>query len=337
MKSLRDWKPGDNIRTNDHHQQDPEAIRELQQLFRGGQFVQWGAGLEGGLGKIMSEGPAAEADYTDARYWIEREIMQATVFRALPTLSEDVTDAEMDVGGLPGEPSVVTATNIAELAAGTHELAVGEYVWWWIVWARGDPSTRHYIFVRSVGDTGGIYLKLTSEEATEGHYGAKSFALDPGYTPLDPAGSPPVIDGTFAASEDVYAIDTSGYDGGWQLTLNDIVQGTQVGTTNETPARKVVVFDGARGRFDGSSGGLVPGIAATDNWSRGAGTNDVTPTAGAVDISVLCVPPTYDAATNRITFKTRVLSFDAAGKLYAVGTTDDDGSEVIILDLSDLA
>ncbi len=67
------------------------------------------------LGVLVSEGPNAEADYTDARYWI-REVMVKQVSGDTPTTLPTLRIA---TGGL-----WCVGINLSEVASGTHSLPV---------------------------------------------------------------------------------------------------------------------------------------------------------------------------------------------------------------------
>lgn len=323
MKSLRDWRPGDNIRTNDHHQQDPEAIRELQQLFRSGEFVTTGAGLEGGLAKIVDAGPDAEADYTDPRYWIQRQLFEETAYRALPTLSEDTTEASFDLSGLPGEPSIVTATNGAELAAGTHKLAVGEYVWYWNVWARGDPTRRHYMFFRSV-ESRNAFATATAIAGPGGYYDGKMYAgsaID-----VDPAGgNPSPLDGlTLPGASDCLIVHLGEqFYSGNILRLPQDVEGKIIGITNETPARTVIVCMRGVPRPDTdamgeSLGGATSGPGNEDTWEAGGVGLNVGNTNNGVTFPVMTSRPYYNSTVHKLYFYQRIVTADALGHIINI-------------------
>lgn len=71
-------------------------------------------------GKIVTEGPNEEEDFTDERYWIERCYESNTTPTAALTLEAHPTSDP--------EAGVVMATNYAESLAHTHKLQPGQYV-----------------------------------------------------------------------------------------------------------------------------------------------------------------------------------------------------------------
>ena len=88
------------------------------------------------LGIIMSAGPASEADYATAQYWVKTAwITNASGSNppntTLPTLADQAA----------GESTLwVTATNLAEVPGATHLLTVGAFVWVWEMYGLDESS-----------------------------------------------------------------------------------------------------------------------------------------------------------------------------------------------------
>lgn len=93
------------------------------------------------FGIVKTAGPAAEQDYTDERYWIkEVSISAATPQTALSIM-------EMTYGAAK-RCRYVTASNLAEVVAGTHSLLAGAYVGP-LTQLRDTDGVSHWVFDRA--------------------------------------------------------------------------------------------------------------------------------------------------------------------------------------------
>jgi len=93
-------------------------------------------------GAVMTEGPAAEADYDDERYWIKRVVV---------TNSDGDQTARLDWDWPAQAAYHVTATNLAEWETQSHAVPSCSIVYAWpLPDARpqdtGTPPTIHWVF-----------------------------------------------------------------------------------------------------------------------------------------------------------------------------------------------
>ena len=95
------------------------------------------------IGRIQAEGPDGEADYGDERYWVQEVLV-----------TDEAGAAEDAIAlGLRTNGRYVTATNLDELAAGTHSLAADDtepVVVSWVYDAQ-DPRVRRFFFRWGLG------------------------------------------------------------------------------------------------------------------------------------------------------------------------------------------
>jgi len=116
------------------------------------------------LAKLDAAGQAA---YENARYWVKR----CYVENAAGTNTGDLTITAYS--GADPRTLQVTATNLAELADDTHNLAAGTYVF--VVGVRGQqsPGVKHYVFWSGgTGSCSGGFVKITSTGPLKGEWKA---------------------------------------------------------------------------------------------------------------------------------------------------------------------
>jgi hypothetical protein len=118
-------------------------------------FVEW-------MGIIVDEGPASQADYSDARYWVAPAYLSQTgasssTDAAVP-IREDSTDETFDQ---------VTVTNIAELSGGTHSLQVGDTVRVCSMYGR-STGTSQIIQHVMWSNANGARLVIVKQNGTDG-------------------------------------------------------------------------------------------------------------------------------------------------------------------------
>ena len=92
------------------------------------------------LGEIVADGPAGEADYADARYWVRR------VSVASGTSNDNLSTTKLIAAD--DRAVHVTAVNLAEVVAGTHSVAVGETVI--VVRSQDAGANTRYVFSQGV-------------------------------------------------------------------------------------------------------------------------------------------------------------------------------------------
>lgn len=320
MRTLEDWKAGADVRNNARHQQSPEAIRELQRaVVQGGPVNQTGRGLESYLCRVVTEGPDAEGDYSDPRYWLERLYVVETPYRFLPTFERDRIDELTEFDGNPGEPAIITATNTAEIPGDTHLLAEGDYVWVWTEWDRADPSQHHYLFNRPPGTISDLmFAVLTGEETADGVYTADELigtSVD-----IDITGTFGYGAGIATASE-VIVYDLQEYPA-HPLAAGQRVIGKFIGYTDEATPRQVMVINGGRAKETNNGFDLwVPATSGSqDYWKAATGVNEVNPDDPGVVFPVL--RGHWDSVNHVFYGYFRDVSADGTGHL--INITDED-------------
>lgn len=169
MRNLRDWSGGDSVLNTEHHQQAVDALRELSDYRPGTGEGDTGPRVrEEFIARVVAKGPDGEAGHADARYWLQRQIVEQAEFRAALTLSEDISPevkGDVETGGVNfTEPNTFTATNLAERSAGTHLLTEGTEVRCWAWWSKGDPQQKHYLFDRPP-PASSFWAKITGSAA----------------------------------------------------------------------------------------------------------------------------------------------------------------------------
>jgi hypothetical protein len=102
------------------------------------------------LGKITDAGPGNEDDYTDERYWVQREYLASGKVDDRLTLKDDTYDPAADPDGpADANPNVVTVTNLPERKNGSHALLKDTAVVVFVESDVGDgdsaPVRPHYV------------------------------------------------------------------------------------------------------------------------------------------------------------------------------------------------
>lgn len=158
------------------------GTRVMVRTMRGGdkpwitRFVFNAGGTGGGarfLAKVQSQGPSAEADYTDARYWVQE--VDDTTSGATDALS--LSEVSVEAGG-----RWVTAHNIVERGIGTSDLG-GHYIRKAVT---GISLPTRYVIVREVPLTTGMKYIIESYpgQMQEGIYAAKVTCKDENGCPV---------------------------------------------------------------------------------------------------------------------------------------------------------
>lgn len=92
------------------------------------------------LGRIVAKGPNGEANFTDARYWVQPGNIQGG----------KVSDPIDFKDNKNFKPSIFPVTNLPEWKTGTHQIGLGEAVSFWLAWDRGKPNRPHWVMSESV-------------------------------------------------------------------------------------------------------------------------------------------------------------------------------------------
>lgn len=256
---------------------------------------------------VIRNAPASDrpgADYSDARYYIDR---------AVPAPDSSCTKLlTTTVDTLAGIRGTITATNLAEVADNTHLLPSGTLVQVFALYARGGRGAKVYVFNRPPVQT--VIVQITSA-APAGEYNGKILsggaAASSGTAFTMPAGM------SAPASEDalVLNLEESALSG-HRLANGSYALGVVRGSTGDTPPRSIVVIRGGVGRTDSPTtlGSASAGSETADGatWSKAS---DATPVNVYV-VSRVVYNPSGDQALYSFV---RMMSFDARGLLVSVG------------------
>lgn len=341
-KSLRDWRVGDSVRNNDHHQQAVEAIRELQRmktLFP--DQSPWNIIF---IGKIVDTGPNDQADYADCRYWVELQYIlggasgkgtEVARFKA-DTSQQVPTDSES--GQNFKVPNRFTVTNISEWAddSGTHAIPVSpdRIVLVFGFYDAGNPDNliRYVMSEGAVSDLGNVVVRFDTIISSQwGKYNGTIFS-----------GPPDAVTGAALAMPEGL---TSGdacviYYGDDAIThkakLGVFAEGRFLGNDPDT-GTAIIFVNMTKGRNYGDG----PNDSAIDfnnalnyEWIRDAqpdgsfGFGD-----GALELGVV-VGGSYDSGTKQLRLWVERLRIDADGRLEKALSPDGDIDQYI--DLSGL-
>jgi hypothetical protein len=293
--ALREHESSDGLRAEHFHDSAAHAVRHRPA------FVEQFVGVVRG-GSCSSGGGN---DYADARYFVTRAV-PAHGMSASSLLS---TDNET----LPGVGGCLTATNIAEIANGTHLLSVGTVVQVFALWVRGTPGARVWVFNQP--PMGAVVVKIMGAAAGAGEYNGRvmsgAASAGAGAALVMPAGmSSPVSDNAL-----VLNVEEDGISG-HRLKAGSYAVGVVRGSTGESPRRWIVFVRGGLGRGDSPTviGGTSEGSesADTSSWSRDV---DGTP----VDVYGVSRMVYNEAGDKTIYQFVRKFSFDARGLLVGVG------------------
>lgn len=125
------------------------------------------------IGKIVATGPAAEPDYTGARYWAKPQYVVATALTV-----DEIETADELAAPQAGDaiPDTVTVTNLAEWVEDTHTLAVDTLVLMLAVYDRQANPVRHYVMSEG-GGSPVRWCKVTSLNACGRSFNANPCAV----------------------------------------------------------------------------------------------------------------------------------------------------------------
>lgn len=245
LDPLTDWEPGSTLPQGSHLQEPVDALRKLAaQVSR---IVGFNVSFpqERGLCKITNAGPEGstkEPDYTDARYWIEKQIVYGADPYDNVTLNEDTSEQG-------NEPTTVTAKNLPEIVSQSHGVPVDgsiytEYFAWW---DNGDPQQVHYFI--NMGNPGVATLKITGSAGSLGGGDAggryKAAILTGSVSNLDPTSNFHPPDANMTAPSSPNAIWVNLMEGGSAtagtrvITAGSEVFGYYKGQDDENPSLPV--------------------------------------------------------------------------------------------------
>jgi hypothetical protein len=234
------------------------------------------------------------SDYPDARYFLDRAI----------ATSDGSTPLATQVDALPGVAQCLTATNLAELAAGTHLLAAGAVVQVFALYTRA--GRKLYVFNQPPPD--GAIVLITGPAAGGGKYVGQVLG---GTSSAVASGTLAMPEGLTAGDDALILNEEETGLNGHRIAPGAFAVGRVAGRSNGTV---IVVIRGAAGATAGATalgdgtGGSV-GAQGT-SWSKAA---DGTP----VDLWVQ-TRTVWDSSTGTLLAYVRKVSFDARGVLYAI-------------------
>lgn len=262
-----------------------------------------------GIVRAGPPSPGMGADYNDARYWIDR----AVVDPGTPPRGA----LRADIDALSGVGQTITATNLAELAGGTHLLAAGTLVQVWGINPRSSsPGTKVYGF--NLPPTRSVAVRITTASSGAGEYSGVILegmaSATAGSNLAMPMGMTMGLTGAGADNALILNVDESGETGN-RLAAGSYAVGIVAGVTAESPARSIVLMGGGVGSTAGAGtlGGTTDAseTAQTTSWSRAA-------SAMAVNLWVVS-RVVYNAGGDRSLYAfLREMSFDARGLLTAI-------------------
>jgi len=132
LSARRDWNP------------IVEAVRTLA----GGETNPDNEVTDNFICKIIDTGPlGTEPDYSDSRYWVQRQYVALTTSDNTASLSDAFSDfGSTTSDGVPTSDYIFTATNLGELETKTHNKSVGDFVHVHKVLDKSSTPHFHYYF-----------------------------------------------------------------------------------------------------------------------------------------------------------------------------------------------
>lgn len=245
---------------------------------------------------IVRAGPCgggSGGDYSDARYYLDRAAPKEG------SSSSAVLAAAVDE--FPGVAQCLTATNLAELGAGSHLIAAGTVVQVFALGTRGGGKV--YIFNQP--PRAGVVVQITSAAGGGGKYSGQIL----GET------SAAVASGNLAMPEGLTA-------SGAALILNEEengLSGHRLGVpcysvgqiVGQSGGQAIVMIRGALGATGGATSLGGSGVGAdSGSWSRATNGTPVTVTMQSRTV--------WDSSGGVLYGYSRNLQFDARGELVAV-------------------
>lgn len=236
------------------------------------------------------------SDYADARYYLDRCV----------ATSGATTELAVRPDALPGLRQCLTATNLCELAAGTHLLPPGTVVQVFALYTR--PGVKVYVFNQPPPEA--AVVMISGPAGGGGKYTGRvltgsSTAVDSGDLNMPEGLADPGADDALICNE-----EETGQTG-HRLAAPGYAVGTIAGTRD---GKTIVMIRGAAGATDGpttlgdGTGGGVDADGAS--WSKSA---DATPLDAWVQTRTV-----WDSASGTLYAYVRKFSFDARGLLYQV-------------------
>lgn len=233
------------------------------------------------------------SDYTDARYYLDRAIATSSGSTALATQNES----------LPGLMQCLTATNLAELASGTHGLAKDTIVQVFALYTRAGKKL--YVFNQPPPD--GAVVRVSGAAAGGGKYSGQVLVGNSTAVAAGDVSMPEGLDASSGPAALILNEEETGLNG-HRIAPGSYAVGQIAGNANGTA---IVFIRGGLGATSGAAALSGSGVAADPtSWSKAS---DATPLDVWVQTRTF-----WDTTTGTLFGFLRKFSFDARGVLYAV-------------------
>lgn len=282
---VSDWAIGDaeSVQVHDSDLSAPRARRQTP-----AQVEQFAA--------TVRTSPCATnitSDYTDARYYLDRAVATSSGSTALATQADS----------LPGLKQCLTATNLAELAAGTHRLPKGTVVQVFSLYTRAGK--RLYVFNQPPPD--GAVVLVSGAAAGGGKYSGQVLAGDSTAAAAGDLAMPEGMNTSSGPSALILNEEETGLDG-HRIAPGSYAVGQIAGNSNGTA---IVIIRGGLGATASPTALSGSGIDAdSTSWSKAS-------SASPLDVWVQ-TRTFWDTGSGTLFGYLRKFSFDARGLLYAV-------------------
>lgn len=248
------------------------------------------------LGTIRAGPCSGGSNFTDARYSIDRAVpvIGSTSSASLLTTARDL---------LPVATGCITATNLAELSAGTHLLAAGSVVY--VCGVINHAGQRQYVFNQPPTGSGSCIVQITSTATGGGKYNGHIVS---GASSASAAGTLGMPEGLSAGAACLILNAEEDGQSGHRLASSCNAVGQIAGSSAGTP---VVVIRGALGATSGATS--LSGSGATADSSAWSRISTGTPLTVAMQTRTV-----WDSTGGVLYGFQRTLAFDARGLLISV-------------------
>ena len=237
-----------------------------------------------------------QPDYTDARYYLDR---------AVPAGNSDASaEFSTQQDKLPGIRQCLTATNLAELASGTHLLPAGSIVQVFALY----PRTGSKVYVFNQPPNTAVVVQITGTAGGGGKYNGQILS---GSSTASSTGTLAMPEGMGGSTSALILNEEEDGQAGHRIASGAYAVGQLVGNSAGTA---IVMIRGALGATTGATtlGNGTGGSVSPDStaWSRSSNGTPLT-----VWLQTRTV---WDSTGGTLYAYLRSLSFDARGLLISV-------------------
>jgi len=244
------------------------------------------------LGIIRTSPCGGGADYTDARYAIDRAVPVIGSTSKLTTAKDSIATSA----------SCITATNLAELSNGTHLVQAGAVVY--VFGVINHAGLRQYVFNQPVA-AGSCVVQITGTASGGGKYNGQLLS---GASGAVASGTLAMPEGLGGGASGLILNEEEDGQTGHRLASSCYAVGQVAGNSGGTP---VVMIRGALGATSGTTALSGSGTTAdSGTWSRAS---DGTPVSVAMQTRTV-----WDSTAGVLYGFQRTLTFDARGVLVSV-------------------